>query len=228
MIAFLCLFHQEVRMLKAIMLVSLVGLVSCASSNKTGDQGTDAVIAHLSKGPVVIGKDWEEKFTKDGTIGDELVAIGSKKDSNSMKEETMKVFAETDSTSRLLSSAPTEFKKIVQRAISTVTGDESVDINSYSVTEVKALTGMKTQFSDTQCVKTATPTMDLKYSFTTECRAIVRVPLANLAKAYNFTLARKYGISEQSDIQKKIKEEMMKEMFDQSAGRQISSKPSDS
>jgi hypothetical protein len=181
----------------------------------------------LSKGPVVIGKDWEEKFTKDGIIGDELVAIGSKKDSNGMKEETMKVFAETDGTGRLLTSAPTEYKKFVQRAISTVTGDESVDINSYSVTEVKALTGMRTQFSDTQCVKTATPTMDLKYSFTTECRVIVRAPLANLAKAFNFTLSHKYGISEQSDIQKKIKEEMLKEMFDKSAGRQISSQSSD-
>ena len=84
---------------------------------------------------------------------------------------------------------------------------------------------MKTQFSDTQCVKTATPTMDLKYSFTTECRAIVRVPLANLAKAYNFTLARKYGISEQSDIQKKVKEEMLKEMFGDASGRQLSSTP---
>ena len=208
-----------------LMVISLIGLTACSSVQKTGDQSTDAVISHLSKGPVVVGKDWDEKFTKDGAIGDEYVAIGSKKDSNGMKEETMKVFAETDGTSKLLSSAPTEFKKIVQRAISTVTGDESVDVNSYSVTEVKALTGMKTHFSDTQCVKTATPTMDLKYSFVTECRVIVRVPLANLAKAYNFTLSHKYGISEQSDIQKKIKEEMLKEMFSQPAGRQISSTP---
>ncbi len=206
-----------------ILTISILGLASCASPQKTGDQGTDAVIGHMSKGPIVIGKDWDEKFSKDGIIGDELVAIGSKKDSNNMKEETMKVFAETDATGRLLTSAPTEYKKIVQRAISTVTGDESVDINSYSVTEVKALTGMKTQFSDTQCVKTANPNMDLKYSYVTECRVIVRVPLANLDKAFKFTLSKKYGISEQGDLQKKVKEEMMKEILGNTQGTQLSS-----
>ena len=205
-----------------IIFIGALGLASCASSNKTGNQETDAVIAHLAKGPVVVGKDWDEKFTKDGIIGDELVAIGSKKDSSNMKEETMKVFAETDGTSKLLSSAPTEFKKIVQKALSTVTGEDSVDVNSFSVTEVKALTGMKTQFSDSHCVKMANPTMDLKYTFTTECRVIVRVPLANLEKAFNFTLARKYGVAQQSDIQKKVKEEMIKEMFGNSTEKQAS------
>ena len=64
-------------MLRAFLVVGMVGLVSCASSNKTGDPGTDAVISHMSQEPRIMGKGWEEKFLKDGLINGEYIAIGS-------------------------------------------------------------------------------------------------------------------------------------------------------
>ena len=198
-----------------LMVLGVIGLASCSSVPRTGHQETDAVISHMSKPKSVIGKDWEEKFKKDGLINGEYVAIGSVTSHVNDNEGRLKLAAEADATSRLLTSAPTEFKKIVQRAISTVDSSYgSADQVHISVTEVKALTGLKTSFDDTQCVTTATPNTDLKYDFLKECRTIMRVPSSNLTKAYSYTLDKKYGIKEQNEI----KEALNKQLFKQIGG----------
>jgi len=214
-------------MKQLMLIVSLTVLASCAS-NKTGHEPTDAVIAHMSKPKVVVGKDWEEKFTKSGLVNGEFVAIGLITKNINSHENSMKVTAEADATSKLLISAPTEFKKIVQRAIQTVNGDDgSTDQMHISVTEVKALTGLKSEFDDAQCVTTAVPNTDLKYDFVKECRVIVRVPASNLMKAYNYTLDKKYGIAQQSQIQEVLKQQLIEKVLDKPVPQvtQIQSKP---
>jgi hypothetical protein len=198
-------------MRKAILVLGLVGLASC-SSVKTGDQQTDELLVHMSKGTQVMGKDFDEKFTKDGFINGEFIAIGT---ANSADLDYMirplRVRAEADATARLLKSAPSEFKKIVVGAIDSANGDEgSVQESQIQITEVKALTGMKSSFDDIQCVKTASPNQNLKYNYNKECRVIVRVPASNLSKAYSYTLDKKYSIQQQNEIQKLLMEEISK------------------
>jgi hypothetical protein len=191
--------------------LSLFGLASCSSVNKTGHEETDKMISHLSKGPTIVGKDWESKFQKDGFLNGEYVAIGraTHKGNQNGLEGMMRVKAEADATKRLLTSAPTQYKKIVQRAINTVNGDEGeVQESDIRVTEVRALTGLASNFDDTQCVKTAIPTEDMKFEFVKECRVIMRVPASNLMKAYDYTLEAKYGIKKQNMIEEVLREEL--------------------
>jgi len=203
-------------MRKAITVLGLIGLTACSSVPKTGDQATDAVIAHMSKPKAVIGKDWDDKFKRDGLIGNEITAIGSTTSHVNHHEGSMRLTAEADATSKLLTSAPTEFKKIVQRAISSVDENNgTTDQVHVSVTEVRALTGLKTNFDDVQCVVSATPNTDLKYDFLKECRAIMRVPSSSLMKAYSYTLDSKYGIKEQGDIREALQKQLMQKLTDE-------------
>lgn len=200
-------------MTKAMVVLALFGIVGCSNVPKTGHLETDAVISHMSKPKAVIGKDWEEKFKRDGLIGGEFVAIGSAVSHVNNYEGNMRLTAEADATSRLLTSAPTEFKKIVQRVVNSVDGNNgTTDQVHISITEVKALTGLKTNFEDSQCVTTATPTTDLKYDFLKECRTIMRVPVSNLAKAYSYTLDKKYGIKEQGEIKEALNKHLLNEI----------------
>lgn len=206
-------------------LIGLIGLTACSSVPKTGDQATDAVIAHMSKPKAVIGKDWEDKFKRDGLIGGEFVAIGSTTSSINHHEGSMRLTAEADATSRLLTSAPTEFKKIVQRAISSIDeGNGTTDQVHVSVTEVRALTGLKTNFDDTDCRNTATPNTDLKWDFLKECRTIMRVPASNLMKAYNYTLDSKYGINQQGEIREALQKQLVQKLTDE-PDRKLASEP---
>ncbi|MCM2350176.1 MAG: hypothetical protein NDI69_09145 [Bacteriovoracaceae bacterium] len=209
-------------MLRAFLVVGLVGLVSCASSNKTGDPGTDAVIAHMSQGPKVMGKDWDEKFLKDGFINGDYIAIGSATSRDiDYFQKPLRVNAESEATARLLRSAPTDFKKIIQRSLNTLNGDEgSTQESQIMITEVKALTGMKSNFDDVQCVTRAEPRQDLKYNYVKECRVIVRVPALNLAKAYDYTLDKKYGIKQQNQLE----DILQKELLGTSETRSVASK----
>lgn len=197
-------------MRKAIMVLGLIGLSACSSIPRTGHEETDKVIVHMSKPKSIIGKDWDQKFQKDGLIGGEFIAIGSVTSQINTHEGNMKTMAEADATSRLLTSAPTEFKKIVLRTINSFDGTNgSVEQSHVSVTEVKALTGLKTNFDDVQCVSYAVPNTDLKYDFSKECRVIMRVPASELMKAYKYTLSSKYGIKEQSQINEALKEQLL-------------------
>jgi hypothetical protein len=193
-----------------ISVVLLFGLVSC-SSTKTGDPASDALIAHMEKGSRVVGKDWDPKFEKDGFVNNEYVAIGNStnKDINSF-HQSLRIGAEAQATARLLKSAPTDFKKVVQRVINSLDGDEgSTEESQISITEVKSLTGMSSNFDDHQCVNTAHPTSALGWTFVKECRVIVRVKASELIKAYAYTLDRKYGVKKQSQISEMLRQEML-------------------
>ena len=88
-------------------------------------------------------------------------------------------------------------------------GDEgSTQESQIQITEVKSLTGIKSNFDDIQCVTSAIPKQDLKYKYVKECRVIVRVPAINLAKAYDYTLEKKYGISKKNKIDEILMDEL--------------------
>jgi hypothetical protein len=195
---------------KTLLMVSLLVITVSCSSVKTGDNDADALIAHMSKDKKVIGKDWDEKFTKDGFINGEYIAIGSStnRDIDAM-HRPLRVKADADATARLLRSAPTDFKRVVQSVLNSLDGDEgSVQESQIMITEVKSLTGMKSNFDDHQCVTIAIPNQNLKYNFVKECRVIVRVPASNLMRAYDYTLEKKYSIQKKNDIEALLLKEM--------------------
>lgn len=157
-----------------------------------------------------MGKGWESKLLKDGLINGEYIAIGSATTQDlDYLQKPLRVNAESEATARILRSAPSDFKKIIQRAINTLDGDEgSTQESQIMITEVKSLTGIKSNFDDTQCVTSAIPKQDLTYKYVKECRVIVRVPAINLAKAYDYTLDKKYGIQKINQINEILLDEL--------------------
>ncbi len=202
--------------MKYLLIIGLVTLASCSSVPKSKtDEQNDLVVEHMNKPRKVIGNDFDSRFEKDGLVGSDFVAIASVTDVVDKNEKQMQTLAEADARSRLLNSAPTEFKKIIQSAISTSTGDNgNVENIGITVTEVKALTGLTSNFKDAQCVKYATPNHNLNYDYTKECRVIVRVPASDLMKAYKYTLDKKYGVKEQSAIQDLLKKQLMDKVLE--------------
>lgn len=188
------------KIIYPLMVMALIA--GCSSAPKSPvEENNQAVINHLAKGKQVIGKDFEERFSKEGLVNGDYVAIGSFEAKHSGSDLAFaKLKAEEDSKSRLLNSAPTEFKKVIQNAISSVSGTNDVEKVTISVSEVQALTGLTSNISDVQCVRYSNPTEDLKYEYSTECRVITRVPASNLLKAYNYTLDKKYSMKQESAI----------------------------
>ena len=196
---------------------TMLVLASCASTPQGRiDDQHEKIVEHMSKPKRVIGQDFETKFEKDGLIGGEFIAIASIVDDINKNNKQMQTLAEADARSRLLNSAPTEFKKIIQSAISTSTGDNgNVENIGITITEVKALTGLSSTFNDVQCVKYAIPNSNMNYDYQKECRVIVRVPASNLSKAYNYTLDKKYSIKEVSAVQELLKQQLTEKVLQQ-------------
>lgn len=189
--------------MRSLLILGLIGLVSCSSTQKTGDQQTDAVLSHLQKGKTFIGgQDFDEKFKRDGFINGDYLMISSVIENEYGNEVKMRKLGEAESMSRLLQSAPTDYKGAIQRAISSMDEDNgSFSASSIAVTEVKALTGLKSNFDDFQCRTYAIPTADLKFKISKECRTIMRVPASNLMKSFKITLDKKYGIKDDELIE---------------------------
>jgi len=188
-------------------------IAGCSSAPKSQvEENNQAVVNHMAKGKQPIGKDFDEKFTKEGILNGEYVAIGMY--TGYENESMMKLKAEEDSKTRLLNSAPTEFKKVIQNAISTATGTNNVEKVTITIAEVHALTGLNSNLSDSQCVKYSIPTEDLKYKYETECRVITRVPSSNLMKAYSYTMDKKYSIKEESAIKDILKEQLAQKLLE--------------
>lgn len=201
------------------LLFSLVFIVGCSTTpqQKVEDQN-ERVISHLEKGKRVIGKDFDEKFLRDGLINGEYVAVGSFVSNDQFTNNMNHLLrAGEDARSKMITSAPTEIKKVVQSAISTLSGTNEAEQIQISVSEVQALTGMSSGINDSQCVKFAEPTQDMKYRYSTECRVLVRVPASNLMKAYNYTLDKKYSVKEESQIKEIMKQQLMDKVLDKPA-----------
>ncbi len=193
--------------------VAALSLASCASApeeKQVVEVQNDIILKHMAEGKKVIGKDFDKKFSEDGLINGEFVAIGSVKASYNTNEKSMLALATMEAKSTLLESAPSEYKKVIQSSLSYVNNDNgALDSVGIYVTEAKALTGIKVQFSDTQCIVYALPKMDVSYEYVRECRAIARVPATNLATAYKYTMDRKYKMEDQL----KLKEIMHKQLM---------------
>ena len=191
-------------------IVCLLWFVSCSSIPKTGIKKEDALVEHMFQEPRLMGQDWDEKFTKDGLINGEYVSIGSAIGRHlNYNNKPVRLSAETDAMTRLLRSAPTDFKRIVQKAVDSVSdNDGSSTETMVSVSEVKALTGMTSNFDDIQCVNHAYPLDNGKWDFRKECRLILRIDAMKLKEAYDYTLSQKYSIEQKKKIDEIVNNEL--------------------
>lgn len=172
-------------------------LVSCSSSpfeETTKEQ--NMVNEHLSQGVKYLEGDFDAKYLKSGRAGAYVTAVGSSIHPVETNQKMVENAAVADAKFRLTESAPSEFKKEVQRAIGTEAGGvgefSQIDV---SVSEVKNLTGIKVKYEDIQCKTRVEPTSDGGYRTMKECRSLARVRAGELKKAYDFTVAEKYGVS---------------------------------
>jgi hypothetical protein len=192
-------------------LLSLSTLMACSTAPKSVHENRhELILTHMAQEKKFLGSQFEPKFEKDGILNGEYVAIASIKGPIAENEKQLLTMAAADAKATLLESAPQQFKRVVQSAISTtIGGNGTVDSSAISVNEVRALTGVTVNFADTQCVKYALPNEHLGYDYIKECRAIARVPAANLTRAFKYTLDKKYADLEGSNS---VKEVLLKEL----------------
>lgn len=177
--------------------LAFIGLVSCSSSpfkERTKEQGM--VNEHLAQGVRFLEGDFDNKYSKTGRTGVYVIAVGSAIHPVETNQKMVENAAIADAKFRLTESAPSEFRKEVQQVIGTEVGGvgefSQVDV---SVSEVKNLTGVKVKYEDIQCRTRVEPTSDGGYRTMKECRALARVKVSQLKKAYDFTISNKYGVS---------------------------------
>ncbi len=169
-------------------------LASCSNSPfKENQKYQKHITDHLSQGAKYVNGNFDEKFSKSGQNGIYLTAIGKAVYPLSRNQGVVEEAAISAARFKIVESGPTEFKIIVQKAIGNSLGNigEFSKIET-SITEVKSLTGIKVSYNDIQCKIKTEPTENGGYNNTRECRAIAKVKMIDLVKAYDFTLERKY------------------------------------
>ena len=192
------------KLIKSLTIVPiLILLASCSSSPyKAETEARNKTLAHLSMKPEALDGEFDSKYNiANGKDGSSLIAVGTvRSESLNADDNVLLDKAIFKAKSKLVASAPSEFKKMVQQSIgdSTDNQDTGFEQSSILVTEVRDLTGFRVEDSEMECKRFSEPTAVGDYRFIKVCKAIVRVPLANLEKAYKYTLKGKYGIEEKT------------------------------
>lgn len=194
-------------------------LVGCSSTPyQQLKERQELINAHLEQGKKYIGGEFDPRFTAGGDDGINIRKVGVAIYPAGSNESLAISAAVDDGKFKVIESAPSEFKSMVQRAIGNSLGftGEYNKIET-SVTEVQRLSGIKTSRRDIQCKKVMEPTADLGYRRTLECRAIVSVEKRELQKAFDFTLESKYGIKKKSFVQKILNQQLKESVLSKPA-----------
>ncbi len=180
------------RILTSIMLLGV--LAGCSTSPfKESTEYQEKVSEHLASGIQYPEGDFEEKYTKSSSSAMWLTSIGRSIYPLGSSQVLVESAASSAAKMVLIQSAPSEFKSIVQKAISNELGFTG----SYSkvdtiVTEVKNLTGVMVRPEDISCKIRVEPMEDGSFRNSRECRALARVKVSELKKAYRYTIEKKY------------------------------------
>jgi hypothetical protein len=201
-------------------------LVSCASAPKSHHE---KILDHISQGKKYQDGEFNIKFKVSGNDGMNVRSVGISVVPYEYNEMTAKAQAVSDAKFKLVISAPTEFKAIVQRAIGTSLGYQG-EYNQIetSISKVHNLQGIEVNESDVTCKVLSSPTRDGGYKYQRECRAIAKVSVLKLNEAYNFTTEQVYGVSKKNKVQKllqkQLKQKTLKPLKGEKDGREIASK----
>ncbi|MDD3412486.1 MAG: hypothetical protein PHY47_00635 [Lachnospiraceae bacterium] len=204
------------KTLTTTMMIMCFFLIGCSSSPFKEQMEKQAIIMeHMKQGKQYIGGAFDQKFNQSGSDGTNLRAIGTSTYPVTSNENLARSAAIADAKFRLIDSAPTEFKALVQRAIGNSLGYQG-EFNQIetSVIEVKGLRGIEVNENDVACKVASEPTTEGGYNTVRECKAIARVPMHQLNKAFDFTMEHKYGIQEKSSVEKILEEQLKQDVLD--------------
>lgn len=178
-------------------MVILALFASCSTSPfREATKEQEIINEHLSQGVKYLEGDFEDRFSKNGKDGVYLSAVGTAIYPIESNQKLVESAAISDSKFRLVSSAPSEFRREIQQAIGTeLDGVGDYSEISVSVTEVKNLKGIKNKYEDVQCRTKVSPTSTGGYKTERECRAISKVKKSELQRSYDYTIESKYGVS---------------------------------
>lgn len=182
----------------------LLGVISCSSNQFESpfDESTKSqndIAEHLSQGEKYVGGNFDSKFTSTGRKGTHVYASGKSFSAIDNDQSIAEKEAIFDAKNNLVQSAPSEFKSIVQRAIGNETGGSFSQVDT-SVTEIRSLTGIEVKNEDIECKVKMSPLPNGEYKTERECRALARVSVGNLKKAYDFTIESKYKVSKEDVV----------------------------
>jgi hypothetical protein len=178
----------------------------------------------MSQPKQYIGGDFDSKFSSSSNDGMTLQTIGKAVYPVATNESLVRANAVSAAKFKLIESAPTHFKSLVQQAI----GNELGFTGGYnkidtSITEVHALRGVEVKEQDIDCRVLIEPTVDGGYNNFKECRALAKVPLVELNKAFNFTMDHSYGTQKKSNVEKILEEQLKSNTLNSNSNRTISS-----
>lgn len=210
--------------MRVLLLTVILTLASCSSTPLELQMKRQELInEHLSQGKRYIKGDFAPRFSTSGNDGIHVRAVGISVYPAGANEALTKSASVSDGKFKLIESAPSEFKSMVQRAIGNSLGHTG-EYNKIetSVSEVHALEGIESGANDTQCKIVVEPTVELTYRTSKECRSIVKVSVVNLRKAYDFTIERKYGLKKRSVVQDILNQQLNNSV---NGNREVSSVP---
>jgi hypothetical protein len=203
----------------------LLGLASCSSSPfKESTSAQNKITSHMSQPKQYIGGDFDSKYSSSSNDGMTLQTTGRAVYPVATNESLVRANAVSTAKFKLVETAPTEFKSLVQQAIGNTLGynGEFNKIDT-SITEVHALRGVEVKEQDIDCRVVIEPNADGGYNNFKECRAIARVALIELNKAFNFTMDQKYGLQQKSSVEKILEEQLKSNTLNSNIKRTISS-----
>lgn len=198
------------KYLKLLMLMLILMSIGCSTTSfKQAQQRQLLINEHLAQGVQLIDGEFDSKYLTSGSDGISLRKIGIAIYPIGYNEQVIRSAAIADGKFSLIDGAPTEMKSIVQKAIGNAIGyvGEYSQIQT-SVTEVRALKGIEASQSNVQCRTQVTPTAEGEYKTERVCRAIVKVSLTELTKAFDFTMASKYKIKKKSAVQEILNQQL--------------------
>lgn len=206
-------FNQSGGFMKKIHLMTIfcAFLISACSHDpfKAQREKNDMIVEHMKQGKQYVGGEFDARFNQSGNDGMTLRSVGTSMYPIQTNEELSRAKAVSMAKFKLIESAPTEFKSLVQQAIGNSLGytGEFTKIET-SITEVHALRGIEVKEEDTVCKMVVEPTIEGGYSNMRECRSIARIPLVELNKAFNFTMEQKYGPQQKNSVERLLEEQL--------------------
>lgn len=183
---------------------------SCSSSPfKEATEKNEYLVQHMQQGKRYIGGEFDPKFSTSGNDGMNLRAVGVAVYPVQSNEALVKAKAISVAKFKLVESAPTQFKQIVQQAIGNALGytGEFTQIET-SITEVHGLQGIEIKEENVVCKMVVEPTIEGGYNNNRECRAMATVPLVELRKSFDFTMESKYGPQKKTSVEKILEEQL--------------------
>lgn len=194
-------------LISLLLLVSVIGCSTSPFEQQTRRQ--NMINEHLAQGVRNLDGNFDARFSTDGNDGMYLRKVGTAVYPIGYNENLVRSAAIADGKFKLISSAPSELKSMVQKAIGNSLGyvGEYNQIET-SVTEVYALQGIDYSERDIQCKTQVTPTVSGSYKTERICKAIVKVTLVALTKSFDFTIEKKYGIKKKSQVQKILQQQL--------------------